>query len=906
VPDVTTTQAFLQFEKILDVSTATYENLQKGIKVTSEAIRAAFPARTAPPAPSPPGNVVVIMGARQPRAVGLELVELRVMGSYARRTLVPRRQSPLFDIDIAAVFQADSPYDAYTSFGVEQLLREVADALASIGRPMTVWAGQAITVDFGAVNIDVWPAFRLWSGAIFSFPRRGNMWFRSNPQVFDERFANLDQSMTGRLASVARYMKVWNIRKGNLLPSFYLESLVMRELRNTQDENLQASVHRIFDVAKAHGQAFLSIGSEDGAIVDLAKTLSYQERVKVASAFAATATITAVASEYERDGKFAAANLCWRRVFGPAFPVEKQTDAELLADPELAWLSGLVRAEEGELGRADVLFRSAATAGHPDAALTLARLLSNRGDNDEAKQWLITAANRGIAGAAFTLAEQGGTDESERLAWHQRAADLGNPVAMITLGMRASSAGDLARAETWYRAAIAKGSTRAMVNLAIVLNRQPSRAAEVDHWLRMAAARGDLQARGLLADRLSTDASTEEEAEQLWESAADDGDVKSMISLARACERTGRIAEAANWYRNAANRGYKDAAIRLSQLGASGRFMKWRTGDRWVAVDPFAWGHERLREYYSANPDRAVKFEKDMRQQAGEVAVLILDPPPKDSTSLEKNPSESTHTEVSDDGTLFIASLAARSLIISAPADQAVPEQVAGTLVNNATRLAQQGRLEEAAAAYDQVLTHFRDATEPAVQVQVAGALYNKGLALAQLGRLEEAAGAYDQVTARFGDTTEHEVQERVAEALLNKGAMLGQLGRLEEAAGAYDQAVARFGDATEPGVREQVAKALVNKGAMFSQLGRLEEAAGAYDQVVARFGDDTEPKVREPVAVALVNKGVALGRLGRVEEAARVYDQVVARFGDATESAVREQIAIAQRLKAEMKSEPA
>jgi hypothetical protein len=223
VRGLTTTQAFLQFEKTLDVGTATYETLREGINLTSGAIRAAFPARTAPPAPAPPGNVAVIMGARRPRPVDLELVELRVMGSYVRRTLVPKMQAPFFDVDIAAVFQADSPYDAYTSFGIERLLREVADALTTIGRPMTVWAGQAITIEFGAVTIDVWPAFRLWNSTTFEFPAKGNMWFRSNPHVLDERFADLDHSMTGRLASVGRCMKVWNTRKGSLLPSFYLD-----------------------------------------------------------------------------------------------------------------------------------------------------------------------------------------------------------------------------------------------------------------------------------------------------------------------------------------------------------------------------------------------------------------------------------------------------------------------------------------------------------------------------------------------------------------------------------------------------------------------------------------------------------------------------------------------------------
>lgn len=611
MPTVTTTQAFLEFEKALDAVPVRYEKeVSNGVTATLNAIRAAFPQRRVPPAPSPPGNVAVIMGARRPREADLELIDTRVMGSYARRTIVPRSGMPVFDVDIAVVFQADEPYDAYTSYGPEQLLRKVADALTTLRRPLTLWSGQSITIAFDTVSIDVWPALRLWNNTIFQFPREGTRWFRSNPHLFNERFTALDRTLNGRLATVARVMKVWNAAKGNLLPSFYLEGLVMQQLATVGQEDIQASLHRIFDSARA-GTGFLSMASADGAQKDLSRSLSYQQRATVTSAFASAAAFSGRARQYESQGYFEVSNLCWRQILGPAFPEESHPDSQLLADPQLAWVAGIVEASWGNPTRAEVLFRGAATAGHPEAALSLARLLLHHGDNEEAKQWLMTAVDRGVAKAAMMLAEQMDVDETGRLTWQQRAGELGDPDALIALGIRASSAGDLSGAEGWYRAAAAAGVTRAMVNLALVLERRRGRGGEVNHWLRLAAERGDLQARCLLAGRLWPDDA--EAAERAWESAASDGDLKSMVSLARVCEHRGRIPEAAYWYRQAANKGYTDAAIRFAELGLSGRFMKWRANDKWVAVEPEAWAHDQLRKHYSADPDRAADFVANMR-----------------------------------------------------------------------------------------------------------------------------------------------------------------------------------------------------------------------------------------------------------------------------------------------------
>ena len=187
---------------------------------------------------------------------------------------------------------------------------------------------------------------------------------------------------------------------------------------------------------------------------------------------------------------------------------------------------------------------------------------------------------------------------------------------------------------------------------------------------------------------------------------------------------------------------------------------------------------------------------------------------------------------------------------------------------------------------------------QPAAHAELAAEL-QQGRDLLTRGRAAEALAIYDNVLSRFGEASEPALREQVARALVNKGITLRQLGRSEEEIAVYDSVISRFGEASEPALREQVAGALVINGFRLGRLGRSEEAVAVFDSVVSRFGEASEPALRERVARALVNKGFTLGQLGRSEEAVAVYNSVVSRFGEADETALREQVAGAERHKA-------
>jgi tetratricopeptide (TPR) repeat protein len=63
----------------------------------------------------------------------------------------------------------------------------------------------------------------------------------------------------------------------------------------------------------------------------------------------------------------------------------------------------------------------------------------------------------------------------------------------------------------------------------------------------------------------------------------------------------------------------------------------------------------------------------------------------------------------------------------------ALREQVPKALHNRGVALEELGRFEDAVAAYDYIISHYRDDPTPALREQVAKALYNRGVALEEL-----------------------------------------------------------------------------------------------------------------------------------------------------------------------------
>ena len=196
-------------------------------------------------------------------------------------------------------------------------------------------------------------------------------------------------------------------------------------------------------------------------------------------------------------------------------------------------------------------------------------------------------------------------------------------------------------------------------------------------------------------------------------------------------------------------------------------------------------------------------------------------------------------------------------------------------MLQQAVALHQAGRLQDAAALYQQILQaqpdHF-DAlhllgviffqagqNSQAVELIQRAILLNPahpapylniGLALKGLGRAEEALASYDKAIA---------LKPNYPDAFNNRAAALQDLRRLEEALASYDQAVA-----LHPGFVE----AWNNRGTVLRDLKRAEEALASYDRALA---------LKPDFAAVWSNRGAMLQDLKRLEEALLSYDKAIA-----------------------------
>ena len=203
------------------------------------------------------------------------------------------------------------------------------------------------------------------------------------------------------------------------------------------------------------------------------------------------------------------------------------------------------------------------------------------------------------------------------------------------------------------------------------------------------------------------------------------------------------------------------------------------------------------------------------------------------------------------------------------------PSETSRTLLETAIALHKQGRLQQAVAAYQDVLRldganagamhglglllqqngqHALavDVISQAIAIdpKVAGMYANRGLALGALGRLEEAVADHARATA---------LAPALAPAHVNLAGALRSLGRLDEALQSYDRALA---------LQPARADAHTDRGAVLEALGRLDEAVAAYDQALA---------LAPGQVAAWFNRGNALKKLKRLADAIASYERAIA-----------------------------
>jgi len=174
-------------------------------------------------------------------------------------------------------------------------------------------------------------------------------------------------------------------------------------------------------------------------------------------------------------------------------------------------------------------------------------------------------------------------------------------------------------------------------------------------------------------------------------------------------------------------------------------------------------------------------------------------------------------------------------------------EQEIKSLFQQADDLSQQGKLDEAAAAY----RNIKREDSPKVY---AKAQFNLGIALVKQGNTEGAIAA-------FRNIKHEDSPEQYAKAQVNLGVILGEQGDTKGEIAAYRN----VGHEDSP---EQYAKAQVNLGIVLGKQGNTEGAIAAYRNIKR----EDSPKV---YAIAQVNLGVILGEQGDTKGEIAAYRNV-------------------------------
>ena len=328
--------------------------------------------------------------------------------------------------------------------------------------------------------------------------------------------------------------------------------------------------------------------------------------------------------------------------------------------------------------------------------------------------------------------------------------------------------------------------------------------------------------------------------------------------------------------------------------------------------------------YYSA--DELKEFGARIAREAPEIDGKVLSHYRTAFEQLVRLPSLAAHRDELLSLTPVASALVGKDSDFS---DAGPSVSRARQLFENGASLARSGRLQEAVAAWKDLVRRFEGSEAPDDRNHVSLALVNMGTAFRHLNRSEEALAVWDDATRRFGGSWEPTHFDAIATALVSKAELhieenrplealaacdevlmgvretrteslqillaktlrrkaiaLMELSRPSEALAACDELLRRFGASRAPELDRYIALAMIGRGAAFINLGRLGAAVAAWSQLAECFETSEDAEIAWNVSIALVDKATALVNLGRAEEALAACDRFLERQEKSNEAA--------------------
>ena len=212
--------------------------------------------------------------------------------------------------------------------------------------------------------------------------------------------------------------------------------------------------------------------------------------------------------------------------------------------------------------------------------------------------------------------------------------------------------------------------------------------------------------------------------------------------------------------------------------------------------------------------------------------------------------------------------------------DAEVQLQAGYAFINKALTLREQGKVEQAIEMLSRLFGQ-PEPDEPNVAPKLLGAgLLLFGTLLRQVGRLPEAVAVFDRLISLSGGPT-HPIRSYVASALFHKALALNDLQLVDQAIVTYRDLLRGFGKERDPEVMKASVHGRANLAQHLKDRGELEEALEVYAPLASLPKSILRGEHRAIIARMLINRSVMLCRASRFTEALAGVEFILAGLSD-------------------------
>lgn len=245
----------------------------------------------------------------------LDVLDSFLTGSYSRHTMI----APLKEADIDVFVVLDPSY--YQKDGQANLIDKLKRVLKKT-YPQTSGIsrnGQAVTIQFTDIIVDVVPAFYRKTGGYLIPNSVGQTWISTDSKKHIEIMTSANKAHNGDLVPLIKMIKAWNRNINRYFNSFHLEVLALQIFDEVTISDFPSAMRYFF----YKGRNLITKKNPDPAGYggNVGYYLNTEDKINAAVSRFTTAYNRALKAErYESDGDTVLAIEEWKKIFGNYFP----------------------------------------------------------------------------------------------------------------------------------------------------------------------------------------------------------------------------------------------------------------------------------------------------------------------------------------------------------------------------------------------------------------------------------------------------------------------------------------------------------------------------------------------------------------------------------------------------------